>query len=87
MMYDAIFNQQQGEQGSSDIDDVEINTSSQQVDQGVQDLENMEEFSNINVMISRWEAQEAKEDTLAVKMVKKQRRSQKLEMIVSKPGV
>ena len=41
-------------------------------------------FSNIGLMISRWEAQEAEEDTPIVEMVRKRRRSTKLEKIVVK---
>ena len=59
-------------------------TSNQQGDQGVQDVQKPEKFSNIGEMISRWEAQEAEEDTPVVEMVRKRRRSKKLEGIYFK---
>ena len=86
ILWDAITipKQQQGEHKNSNVE-MTIKAASNQLEgQVVLDLEKLEMFSNIGLMISRWEAQEAEEDTPIVEMVRKSRRSKKLEETVVK---
>ena len=50
----------------------------------VSSMEDHEKFGSIGMMISRWEAQEAEENTPIVEMVRTRRRSKKLDDIVLK---
>ena len=80
-MSDAFSNQH----GDQDIRDNEMFANhAPSYHQG--DCDNKkEEFNDITIMISLWEAQEAEEDTPIVEMVRRKRRSAKLDRIVQKP--
>ena len=85
--YDAPSNHQRGSQVMHYINDAPSTSQGSQYDGGAVGLgsgwrNTEEEFGNITIMISRWEAQEEEDDTPVVEMVRRRRRSKKLDKIV-----